>query len=142
MASLRLFVARSDSSTSSSSSSSRPANLDMPSRRKRHFSSAVRPGARLVVAMAPELTIGLVSPSVASSTAITESKGRPVAFTPRRWRTSRCPSASQTSANRNGLATLWIVNGCAESPTPATWPCTPAIATPKRSGLACASAGM
>ncbi len=94
------------------------------------------------MAIAPGFTSGLVRPSAASSTAITESKGSPVAFTPRRSRTSRCPSASQTSANWNGLTTLWIVNGCSLSPAAAPSPPTPTTAMPKRSGEACARAGM
>ncbi len=92
--------------------------------------------------MAPEFTSGLVSPSAAISTAITESNGSPVAFTPSRSRTTRCPSASHTRANRNGLTTLWIVNGWVLSPMPPARPRTPTIAIPKRSGEASASAGM
>ena len=44
------------------------------------------PGARLVVAIAPALTIGFIVRSALSSTAITELNGKPVLFTPRRTR--------------------------------------------------------
>ena len=47
-----------------------------------HRSVASAPGTRLVVAMAPELTIGLVRPRGAASTAWTESNGNPVASGP------------------------------------------------------------
>jgi len=43
-----------------------------------NFSSAVVPGTRLVVAMAPALTSGFIVRSALSSMAITELKGRPV----------------------------------------------------------------
>ena len=58
-----------------------------------HFASAVSPGTRLVVAIAPALTIGLVRPSPLRSTAASELKGRPVALAPsfaaRRFRADR-----------------------------------------------------
>ena len=142
IASLRPLVARSESRTSSSTSRSRPAKRESPSRRKSHFSSAVPPGARLVDARAPELTRGLVSPSAASSTAITESNGSPVAFTPSRSRASRCPSASQTSAKMNGLTTLWMVKRWALSPTEKTRPRTPRSRCRRDPATPAAKAGM
>ena len=63
-----------------------------------------------MVAIAPALTIGLVARSALISTAITELNGSPVLFTPMWRRTSSTPSASQISANTNGLDTLWIEN--------------------------------
>ena len=114
----RWFVCDADSKTSSSSASSRPANRERPSRRRSHRSAAVRPGIRLVVAIAPALTIGLVRPSALCSTAATELNGRPVAFTPMRSRASSTPADSQTSAKTNGFATLMIVKPASTSPTP------------------------
>jgi hypothetical protein len=63
MARLIAFVAEADAKVSSSIDRSRPAKPDNPSWRKRHFSSVLPPGAMLVVAIAPGLTIGLVLPS-------------------------------------------------------------------------------
>jgi hypothetical protein len=48
----------------------------------RHLAAAVSPGTRLVVAMAPALTMGFMVRSALSSIAMTELNGRPVAFTP------------------------------------------------------------
>ena len=59
---------------------SRPANRDNPSWIRCHRSSAVPPGMRLVVAIAPGFTIGFVRPPGPRSTAATELNGRPVAF--------------------------------------------------------------
>src|SRR4029453_15123929 len=82
MARLIAFVAEADAKVSSSIDNSRPAKLDNPSWRKRHFSSALPPGAMLVVAIPPGLTIGLVLPSGRSSIADTELNLRPVALSP------------------------------------------------------------
>ena len=49
---------------------------------------------------------------------------------------------SHTSANTNGLDTLWIENGVSVSPTSKVRPRTPARLMPNRSGEASASAGM
>ena len=68
------------------------------------------PGTRLVVAIAPEFTIGFVRPSAPRSMPSSELKASPVAFTPIFWRTSSTPTASQTRAKTNGLETLMIVN--------------------------------
>ena len=107
---LRRFVAASEAYTASSRASGRPAKRDRPSTMCAHFSSAVAPGTRLVVAIAPALAIGLVSRRSLSSTAITELNGRPVLLTPRRSRAVSAPRASQTSANTNGFDTLWMEN--------------------------------
>ena len=85
---LRSFVCDADSYTSSSSESARPANRDTPSRMNRHFSSTLAPGTRLVVAIAPEFTIGFVRPSSLCSIAVSELNGRPVPLTPTRSRSS------------------------------------------------------
>ncbi len=50
--------------------------------------------------------------------------------------------ASQTSANTNGLDTLWIENSRSASPTDRTTPVTPQMAMPNQSGEAHDSAGM
>ena len=139
---LRRLVASSEAYTSSSSSRRWPANRDRPSCTCCHFSSSVSPGTRLVVAMAPAFTIGFMVRLALSSTAITESKGRPVALTPSRARASWAPIASQTSANTNGFDTLWMEKGTSASPTACTRPYTFTIATPNRFGDASASAGM
>ena len=54
------FVVDSDSYTSWSTASVRPAKRPSPSAMKENFSSADSPGTRLVVAIAPALTIGLM----------------------------------------------------------------------------------
>jgi hypothetical protein len=77
---------------------------------KRHFSSEVLPGARLVVAIAPAFTIGFMVRVSFNSTAITELKGSPVLLTPIFLRASHPPSAWHTSANTNGFAILCIEN--------------------------------
>src|SRR5690242_21560909 len=56
---LRSLVAASDSYTSSSITSRRPANRDIAAAMLSNFSSAVVPGTRLVVAMAPAFTQGI-----------------------------------------------------------------------------------
>ena len=104
--------------------------------------SAVAPGTRLVVAMAPALTIGFIVRSSLSSTAITELKGSPVLLTPRWSRAAHEPIAWQTRANTNGLDTLCIENSTAVSPAENTAPPTPTTLIPKRLGAASASAGM
>ena len=82
----------------------------------RHLSSSVEPGARLVVAIAPELTIGFVWPFSLRSTAVRELNGRPVALTPRRFRAASAPRTCKISANTNGFDTLMIANGASQSP--------------------------
>ena len=82
-----------------------------------HLALRVAPGTRLVVAIAPEFTIGFVRPSGFRSMPSSELNARPVAFTPIFSRTSSTPSASQTRANTNGFETLMIVNSWSESPT-------------------------
>jgi hypothetical protein len=72
--------------------------------------------ARLVVAIAPAFTIGLVRPSRLRSTAASELNGSPVAFTPSRRLAASAPSAWQIRANTNGLATLMMVNRWSASP--------------------------
>jgi hypothetical protein len=95
-----------------------------------------------VVAIAPELTMGLVVRSARSSTAMTELKGCPVASTPSRRSASSGPSASHTSANTNGLDTLWIEKAWSASPTAKDSPRVLATQMPKCAGSAAASAGM
>jgi len=91
---------------------------------KCHRSSALTPGARLVVAMAPALTIGLVRPPPRSMAA-SELNGNPVAFAPSLARASSGPITSQTSANTNGFDTLMMENWCSMSPAPKTRPLVP-----------------
>jgi hypothetical protein len=78
-------------------------------------SSSVDPGARLVAAIAPELTIGFVRPSSLRSTAASEWNGRPVALTPKRRRAASAPRTSKIKANTN-FDTLMIENGVSQSP--------------------------
>ena len=75
-----------------------------------HLASRLSPGTRLVVAIAPELTIGFVRPSGLRSMPASELNAIPVAFTPIFWRASSTPIASQTRAKMKGLETLMIVN--------------------------------
>jgi hypothetical protein len=98
-------------------------------------------GARLVVAIAPELTIGFVRPSGLRSTASIELNGRPVLLTPTRSRTASAPSRSHTSAKTNGFDTLMIVNSESASPAVKTRPLVAATAIPNASAGARASAG-
>lgn len=93
------------------------------------------------MAIAPALTMGFVRPEGARSTAEAELNGSPVGLTPTRRRTASTPSASQTSANTNGLETLIKVNAASASPTACTAPSTVATASPNRAGSACASTG-
>ena len=92
--------------------------------------------------MAPAFTSGFMVRLSFSSTAMTESKGRPVAFVPSRSRARSAPIASQTSANTNGLDTLWMENEVVASPTAIVWPLTPAMHAPKAWRGARARAGM
>ena len=62
------------------------------------------------MAIAPAFTIGLVLPSWLRSTAASELNGSPVAFTPSCCLAASGPSAWQTRAKTNGLATLMMVN--------------------------------
>ena len=80
---LRMFELASDAYTSSLMLSVRPAKRESPSRIRSNFCSAVVPGTRLVVAIAPALTSGFIVRSSFSSTAISELNGKPVLFTPR-----------------------------------------------------------
>ena len=80
-----------------------------------HFSAAVLPGTRLVVAIAPGLTIGFVRPSLCS-TAESQLNGKPVPLTPSLLCASSGPIASHTRAKTNGFDTLMIVNSTSASP--------------------------
>jgi hypothetical protein len=75
--------------------------------RPTHLSSGVAPGIRLVVAIAPDFTIGLVLPSRLRSTAESESNGNPVPSPPILAHTSSGPSiwpiASPTPGQRYRL---------------------------------------
>src|SRR5271166_531182 len=114
---LRSLVAVSDSYTSSSITNRRPANRDSAARMLANFSSAVEPGTRLVVAMAPALTSGFIVRSALSSMAITELKGRPVLLTPSLRRASSWPRVWQTRAKTKSLETLSMANSWSASPT-------------------------
>jgi hypothetical protein len=94
-----------------------------------------------VVAIAPAFTIGLVRPPSPRSTAASELKASPVAFTPTRRRTSSGPRAWQTRANTNGLATLMIANPYPASPAAWTLPLVPAAQIPNSPAGTAASAG-
>ncbi len=107
-----------------------------------HFWPAVAPGTRLVVAMAPALTIGFIVRSSLSSMAMTELNGIPVLLTPRRSRAASWPMAWHTRANTNGLDTLWMENSASASPTAWIPPPMPTMQAPNRSGDASARAGM
>ena len=76
-----------------------------------HFASRVAPGTRLVVAIAPEFTIGFVRPSVAALDAF-ERVERPPGGVHADFLADLLPApiASQTRAKMNGLDTLMIVN--------------------------------
>ena len=101
----------------------------------------VGPGTRLVAAIAPELTMGLVRPSPARSIASSELNGRPVALTPSFTRAASGPSSSQTSANTKGLETLMIAKPRSASPAAWTPPLVPTTHRPNSSGGTAASAG-
>lgn len=98
------------------------------------------PGARLVAAIAPALTIGLVRPPE-RSTAVRELNGSPVPLAPSFSRASSAPTSSQTSAKTNGFDTLMMVNARSASPAVKRWPFVPATQMPKRSAGTFASAG-
>src|SRR5579883_2642850 len=108
---------------------------------KSHFSSAVAPGARLVVAIAPAFTIGFVRPSPLRSTAANELNGRPVAFAPSFSRACSGPTAWQTAAKTNGFDTLIIENSYSASPAAWISPLVPATQTPNKSLGTAANAG-
>ena len=97
---------------------------------------------RLVVAMAPALTMGFMVRSSLSSMAMTELKGSPVALTPRSSAARRSPAVAQTRANTKGFETLWIEKGTMASPTESTTPLVPVTLAPKASFEARARAGM
>src|SRR5262245_62339884 len=97
---LRKFVADAEAYTSLFRGKVRPANRDNPSWMNVHFSSSVLPGTRLVVAIAPALTIGLVRPSGVRSTAPKELNASPVALAPSLSHDYSGPITSQTSAKK------------------------------------------
>ena len=106
-----------------------------------HRASLVSPGTRLVVAIAPAFTIGLVRPSALRSTAASELNGSPVLFAPIFARAASQPIDWQTSANTKGLETLMIVNGWSVSPAAYTLPLVPITQMPNKSAGIRASAG-
>ena len=95
-----------------------------------------------MVAIAPALTNGFIVRSTFSSTAISESKGKPVLLTPSWRRASPYPIASHTSANTKGLETLWIENVVSTSPISKDLPRAPTTEIPNQSGDAPARTGM
>jgi hypothetical protein len=107
----------------------------------RHLSSTVLPGTRLVVAIAPAFTIGLVRPSGLRSIAAIELNGSPVALAPSCSRARLAPIAWQTSAKTNGFDTLITENATSVSPTSNTAPLVAVTQMPKRSSGTRASAG-
>ena len=141
MPALRPLVAVADSNASSSTLSSRPAKRDRPSRITRQRSSASPVATKLVVAIAPGLTIGLVRPPGPLSMAVTELKGKPVPLTPISSRILSPPCAVQARAKTNGFETLMMVNGTPASPADVSRPSTLATLIPKRSRGIRASAG-
>jgi len=126
------LVSDAEAETSSLSGSLRPANHDNPSWMNLHLSSRLAPGTRLVVAIAPEFTIGFVRPSGLRSIPSSELNARPVAFTPIFCRTASTPRASHTRAKTNGLETLMIVKSYSASPIEWTLPLLPTTQTPNR----------
>ena len=82
-----------------------------------HLASTVAPGTRLVVAIAPALTIGFVRPLGLRSMPATELNAYPVAFAPSFSRACAAPITWQTSAKTNGFDTLMIENSCSAAPT-------------------------
>ena len=78
---------------------------------KRQRAATSAPGTRLVVAMAPEFTMGLVRPSALASMPANELKARPVALAPTAARNASHPMDWQTSAMTKGLETLMIEKG-------------------------------
>ena len=98
------------------------------------------PGARLVVAIAPEFTIGFVIPAPASIAA-SELNGCPVASAPSSSTARSAPIRSQTRASTNGLETLMIVNAWSAR-RPRTPAAVPTRLIPSRSGGIRASDGV
>src|SRR5262245_46559367 len=107
----------------------------------RHLSSTVPPGTRLVVAIAPAFTIGLVRPSALRSMAAIELNGRPVALAPSCSRACAAPTSWQTSAKTKGFDTLMIENSTSVSPTSNTAPLVAATQMPKSAAGTRANAG-
>ena len=99
------------------------------------------PGAMLVVAIAPGLTMGFVRPSGRSSIAATELNRLPVAFSPTKRATVSGLWVPHMRANTNGLATLMIENSTSASPAAAVRPRVFDTHMPKRSGSTVASDG-
>src|SRR5215472_1722557 len=93
----------------------------------------VVPGTKLVVAMAPAFTMGLVRPSSFRSMAARELKGSPVLFTPSLSRAFSAPRDWQTRANTKGLDTLMIANSHSASPAGYTLPLVPTTQIPNNS---------
>ena len=91
--------------------------------------------------MAPAFTIGLVRPSGPSVTGSTALNAIPVALTPISRLASSGPTASQTRAKVNGLATLIRANGTSASPAARTPPLVETTQIPNREGSTVASAG-
>ena len=103
-------MAEAEAYTSSLSASLRPANSQSPSWMNFHLLGMLDLGTKLVVAIAPELTVGLVRASVFHSIPSTELKARPVALSPSFSRLTSTPISWHTSAKMNGLETLIMVN--------------------------------
>src|SRR5262245_14304519 len=80
-----------------------------------HFASCVVPGTRLVVAIAPALTMGLVRPSMLRSMAVTELKANPVALAPSFARASSAPINSQITAGADDTDTEQLTRHRRES---------------------------
>ncbi len=102
MAWLRSLVAASERYTSSSTVSLRPAKASWMARMRAHFSSAVLPSTRLVVAMAPGFTKGFISFPRICSMATMELNTWPVASTPILSSTACGPAVSITLASVKG----------------------------------------
>ena len=90
-------VARSDSKTSSSTVRGRPAKADSPSRTRANCSSRVAPPTRVVVTIAPALTIGLWARIVTSSRLIVLN-GSPVGSAPTFASTASAPLSARARA--------------------------------------------
>ena len=86
---------------------SRPANRGQAGADGSHFSSSRGARRRLVVAIAPALTSGFIVRAALSSTAISESNGKPVLLTPRRCRAASYPSGRRPGRTR----TAWTRSG-------------------------------
>ncbi len=100
-------------------------SADSPSRTWAHFSSAVRPGTRLVVAMAPAFTIGFMVRLSFSSTAIDRVERQAGGVDPEagaglvRRRSPRRPARTRTAWTRSG----WRTGAWCRRPR-CTWPST------------------